>query len=207
MVTVSFKEPLEIVMLPSRFSISSLEATWNDSVEVFKARDPLAVIQSFAFSSMVYSKSTLAFTSIFTSPPSASTSNLPEVTVKASFCFCETVIVFCVLPALMTTDAERSSGVSLAVVRMVILASPALPPVGETEHQPSARLLITSAVQAAEVLNVTTWLPPSTVKSEADSSKVMDGWEGVGSGSGSVPSSPPPEQATIHTMSPNSSHP
>ena len=127
-----------------------------------------------------------------------------EVTVNASFCFWETLTAFCALPALITTEAERSSGVSFSIVVMVILALPAGPLVGETEHQLSARELITDTVQGADELNEIVLLPPSAEKSDVEVGNVMFGCEGVGAGSSN--SSPPPEQAVTIVIKNDSSH-
>ena len=142
-----------MVILPSRFSVSSFSATENVSVEVFIARVPSYFIHFFADSSMAYSKSIFALTSIFTSPPNDVTSNFEDVTVSASFCFCETAIVFDAVPALMRTDALRSSGVSLSFALIVIDASPAVPLWGVTLNQPSARSFTISAIQSAVAEN------------------------------------------------------
>ena len=92
-------------------------------------------------------------TIIFTSPPNDVTSNFEDVTVSASFCFCETAIVFDAVPALMRTDALRSSGVSLSFALIVIDASPAVPLWGVTLNQPSARSFTISAIQSAVAEN------------------------------------------------------
>ena len=49
-----------------------------------------------------------AFTSTVISPPLVATSILSAVTVKASFCFCVTVIFFCTVPTLKIRVAFRS---------------------------------------------------------------------------------------------------
>ena len=148
---------------------------------------------------MAYSKSILALTTILTSPPAASTSNFEEVTVSASFCFCETAIVFDAVPALMRTEALRSSGVSLSFDLIVIDASPAVPLCGITLNQPSARSLIISAIQSAVAEN-------EMLSSSANSSnEIKDllivisslGLSGEGVGLSFLSSSPSFEQATI----------
>ena len=106
------------------------------------------------------------------------------------------------LPALMIMDAERSSGVSLAIVVTVIFALPAPPLVGEIVHQLSARVLTTLAVHGADDVNVMVLLPPSVVKSDIEESNVIVGCVGVGLGAGvgSSGSSPPFEQAVISAI-------
>ena len=85
---------------------------------------------------------------------------MDAVTVSASFCFCVTFIVLLVEPALMITDAERSSGSVFSFVVIVIVAFPALPLVGDTLHHESARTFTAEAVQAVEALKVTFVEPP-----------------------------------------------
>lgn len=57
--------------------------------------------------------------------------------------------------------ASRSSGVSFAVVVTVMVALPALPEVGETVHQDSARVVATEIAQSEVAVNEIFSLPPS----------------------------------------------
>ena len=183
MVTVSVFSPWVMYILASRFSVLSLLATVKISVELFSARVCLYAIHPLADSSIAYSKAIFDLTSICTSPPIQLTSNFDAVTVRASLCFWLTVTVLDNSPAFMTTDAERSSGVWFAAAVMQIVASPASPLVGLTEHQLSARLFKQSALQASLDTIDTYPSPPSAEKSTDETLRVSSafGLSGVGS--------------------------
>ena len=76
------------------------------------------------------------------------------MTVSASFCFWDIFIICDDVPAFRMMDALRSSGVSLSVVVIVMLALPAGPLLGFIVHQESARVFRISAVQSSDEENV-----------------------------------------------------
>ena len=151
---VSDNAPSPIIILPSLFSSFSFFETANVRADVLMAFVLTYLIHSLESSAILYVTSIFALTSMFISLPSAGTSNVEAVTVSASFCFCVTFIVLLVEPALMITDAERSSGSVFSFVVIVIVAFPALPLVGDTLHQESARTFTAEAVQDVETLKV-----------------------------------------------------
>ena len=161
----SDKVPSVTVMLASRLWTEVLALTLNFSWVVVRPRVSAvaALIQSMP-SSIEWLKVTLAFTSMVNSPPSFFISTLLELTSRASFCFCVTMMFLLSVPARRVMVALRSSYVSLAVVRMVRLAFPAFPLSGDTLHQLSARVLTTETLQSLLAVNSMVLSPPSDLK-------------------------------------------
>ena len=120
-----------------------------------------AFIQLCASVEIVWVKETLDLVATFISPPSADTSNEDAVTVRASFCFCSTFMVWDAVPTFITTEAARLSGVVFSFTVMVTLAVPATPLVGATLHQLSALVFMTEALHASLAVKDTLVLPPS----------------------------------------------
>lgn len=69
-------------------------------------------------------------------------------------------MVWLAVPALITTEADLSSGALFSFAVIIIAPPPAVPDAGDTEHQLSARSLMTEALQLVEAVNETAILSP-----------------------------------------------
>ena len=139
------------------------------------------VIQSALIS---YSNSMFALTVISTSPPSALTSNLDAVTVRASFCFWLMLTVFLTLPDAIVNVAVLFAPSVFSSALMVMTASPAAPLLGEIIHQALPSLYLTSAFHFWVELNFTLSVPPSTGITTEVASILISASSGVGVGVG-----------------------